>query len=276
MMGQLGWDEVIVYVLSWVIFVAITGTIVLAYKIVMYSVRRALQKRGPAPGFENGIRFITRLVAILAGVGTFVSLSGSLIPVAIPLEVTVVISTAVGTVIALSTTTVVQSFIAGLYIIATRPFKIGDLVRISDVEGIVAEISLNHTKIKRRSGTLHLISNLTILNSRVVTFTEPVPLPASAGPGLARNLKGALARGEVTRYSFTLDMPKENPGRTRRILTETCEAHASRFSSTPRFVTVGFTHKVQVSFIIEAADPETILHEKEQFIQAIYENVFTT
>ena len=122
MISQFTWEGTLSFVISLTVFIAILVILVVLYKIILFMTRRALHQQSHA-SIQNGVKFLVRLVFIIIGFGTFVAFSDSLIPVAIPMEVTLIISTAAGTVIALSTTTVVQNFIAGMYLIATHPYR---------------------------------------------------------------------------------------------------------------------------------------------------------
>ena len=57
------------------------------------------------------------------------------------------LSAIAGAAIGFAATRAVGNFIAGIYLLITRPFKIKDYVRIGDIEGIVEEMSVNYTKI---------------------------------------------------------------------------------------------------------------------------------
>lgn len=52
-----------------------------------------------------------------------------------------------GAAVGLASTQTIGNFIAGLYLLAARPFKVGDYVRLGTIEGVVQEITINYTKI---------------------------------------------------------------------------------------------------------------------------------
>lgn len=57
----------------------------------------------------------------------------------------------------------IGNFIAGLYLLAARPFKVGDYVRVGTVEGVVHEITINFTKILTIGNNVISIMNLQVL-----------------------------------------------------------------------------------------------------------------
>jgi small-conductance mechanosensitive channel len=63
------------------------------------------------------------------------------------------------------------NFIAGLFLLAARPFRVGDYVRIGTVEGIVQEITINYTKVLTIGNNTVSVSNLQILNRDITNYT---------------------------------------------------------------------------------------------------------
>jgi small-conductance mechanosensitive channel len=63
------------------------------------------------------------------------------------------------------------NFLAGLFLLSARPFKVGDYVRIGTVEGIVQEITINYTKVFTPANNTVSISNLQILDRDVTNFS---------------------------------------------------------------------------------------------------------
>ncbi|MCW4039041.1 MAG: mechanosensitive ion channel family protein [Candidatus Bathyarchaeota archaeon] len=59
------------------------------------------------------------------------------------------------------------NFLAGFYIMITRPFEVDDYVKIGAFEGEVKEVNLNYVKIYTPSYTLLEIPNRIVLNSSI-------------------------------------------------------------------------------------------------------------
>ena len=63
------------------------------------------------------------------------------------------------------------NFLAGLFLLAARPFKVGDYVRLGTVEGVVQEVTINYTKVLTIGNNTVSISNLQILDRDVTNYT---------------------------------------------------------------------------------------------------------
>ncbi|MDR0318821.1 MAG: mechanosensitive ion channel family protein, partial [Nitrososphaerota archaeon] len=64
----------------------------------------------------------------------------------------------------------IGNFIAGLYLLAARPFKVGDYVKIGTVEGIAQEVTLNYAKVRTVGNNTVAISNLQILERDITNY----------------------------------------------------------------------------------------------------------
>lgn len=64
----------------------------------------------------------------------------------------------------------VGNFLAGLFLLAAKPFKVGDYVKIGTVEGIVQEITINYAKVLTSANNTVSVSNLQILDRDVTNY----------------------------------------------------------------------------------------------------------
>lgn len=64
----------------------------------------------------------------------------------------------------------IGNFVAGLLLLVSRPYKVGNYVRIGTVEGIVEEITMNYTKVLTSSNSKVSISNLQILDRDITNY----------------------------------------------------------------------------------------------------------
>lgn len=69
----------------------------------------------------------------------------------------------------------IGNFIAGIFLIAARPFKVGNYVRVGNVEGIVSEITINYTKIVTPANNVVSVSNLQMLDRDITNFIYQTP-----------------------------------------------------------------------------------------------------
>jgi small-conductance mechanosensitive channel len=90
--------------------------------------------------------------------------------VGLPYEWLVAFSAVGGAALGFASTKTVGNFIAGLYLLAARPFRVGDYVRIGTVEGIVQEMAINYTKILTIGNNIVSISNLQIMDRDITNY----------------------------------------------------------------------------------------------------------
>jgi hypothetical protein len=112
----------------------------------------------------NTLRVLGRMIiipfCIIAYLNNFPAFQGTLLG----------ISAILGTAIGFASTTTMSNFLSGLYIMATRPFLIGDYIILPDskVEGRVKEITVNYTKITLPTGNIILVSNSKFLGQSII------------------------------------------------------------------------------------------------------------
>ncbi|WP_455141328.1 mechanosensitive ion channel family protein [Candidatus Hodarchaeum mangrovi] len=113
----------------------------------------------------NTLRVLGRMLiiplTIIGFLNNFPAFEGTLLSV----------SAILGAAIGFASTTTVGNFLAGLYIMGTRPFLIGDYIILPDskgVEGRVKEITINYTKITLPTGNTILVSNARFLGQSII------------------------------------------------------------------------------------------------------------
>jgi small-conductance mechanosensitive channel len=116
------------------------------------------------PNAANNLMLTFRIL-ILIGAVLVIGRIGGLQP-----EWLVSISAIGGAALGFASTKTLGNFIAGLFLLAARPFKVGDYVRIGTVEGIVQEITINYTKVLTIGNNTVSISNLQILDRDVTNY----------------------------------------------------------------------------------------------------------
>jgi small-conductance mechanosensitive channel len=99
--------------------------------------KRAKLERNAANNLVLTFRILILISAVLA-----FSRLGGLSP-----EWILSISAIAGAALGFASQKTLGNFLAGLFLLAARPFKVGEYVRIGTVEGIVEEITINYTKV---------------------------------------------------------------------------------------------------------------------------------
>jgi small-conductance mechanosensitive channel len=116
------------------------------------------------PSAANNLMLTFRIL-ILIGAVLIIGRVGGLQP-----EWIVSISAIGGAALGFASTKTLGNFIAGLFLLAARPFRVGDYVRIGTVEGIVQEITINYTKVLTIGNNTVSISNLQILDRDITNY----------------------------------------------------------------------------------------------------------
>jgi small-conductance mechanosensitive channel len=117
------------------------------------------------PSAANNL-VLTFRILILIGAVLAISRIGGLQP-----EWIVSISAIGGAALGFASQKTIGNFIAGLYLLAARPFRVYDYVRIGTVEGIVQEVTLNYTKVLTIGNNMVSVSNLQILDRDITNYT---------------------------------------------------------------------------------------------------------
>ena len=157
---QFHWDKIFpfVMVLVWLI---ITGLI---YLIATTLARRSLKSIGMGIEAASGVVLILRLIFFIIAVTVIVSAFET--SLATILSLGAIFGTALG----LAFSQALGNIVSGLYVVAARPFRVGDYVRIGTVEGVVREITLNYTRVLLADGTHQLVPNNKVVGSEVTNY----------------------------------------------------------------------------------------------------------
>lgn len=88
----------------------------------------------------------------------------------IPSEYLIGTSALLGTAIGFGATKALSNFISGAYVLISGLLRIGDYVKIGNDEGIVSDMTVNYTKIRRSDGATVIFSNADILGKTIVNY----------------------------------------------------------------------------------------------------------
>ena len=109
----------------------------------------------------NVLRMLSNILIYAVGISIILQAWG------LPTEWFLSVSALTGAAVGFASTQTLGNFLAGLYIMITRPFEVDDYVKIGAVEGEVKEITLNYVKIYTPTYTFTEMPNRTVLNSAV-------------------------------------------------------------------------------------------------------------
>ncbi len=158
-----------VYLTSIITSSIIATITAIVYLILRYGLRQLSSSFGLKEYHMRGIFSIVKIglmiIATVLIIFQFSTASGI---------VASVISLSAGTIIGFASINTVGNAISGVLLLLTRPFKIGDRIRISDDDSLVGdviEISLIYTKIKTITNELVSVPNQVLLQKRIVNYS---------------------------------------------------------------------------------------------------------
>lgn len=156
------WNEILVAI------IVVIGAVV-TYFVIRYFLNRTAASLQFEKGQLKGILSITKLVLIVIAITVIIFQFSTLSGVAAG-----AISVAVGTIIGFSSRNTISNAIAGILLLSSRPFKIGDRIRPSsndDLIGDVLEISILYTKLRTIRNELVTVPNQMLLQQQIVNYS---------------------------------------------------------------------------------------------------------
>src|SRR5919106_3644138 len=156
------WDSIILTI------IVIAGTLAVYY-IIKYLIRKSADSLNLDKGELKGIYSITKLVLIVIAITIIIFHFSSLSGIAAS-----AISVAAGTIIGFSSRNTISNAIAGILLLSSRPFKIGDRIRTStndDLIGDMIEITILYTKLRTIRNELIAVPNQMLLQQQIINYS---------------------------------------------------------------------------------------------------------
>ena len=281
------------------VYIAIIIVLILVIdRIIMFVVRRGARKQKVPLEAINGIKIAVRLVTvilIIIALLTFIPGSASYL---------ISISSITGLIIGFASTQVVSQFIAGIYLLFSRPFKVNDLVKINNLDGLIQEIGLNFTTLQKFSGTIVKIPNKTILDTDVLKYTvnltpdilkeigSPVDYESinwdveealngkiskkksnkKAGLGSFKNF---LTNAEIIRYTFEIAVDLDQlPEKVIKAVNEVCEKHKVIYRYQPQFIITYMYWRVHIRMKVYCHNPHIIIKNQSNLIKDLMTAIY--
>jgi small-conductance mechanosensitive channel len=139
--------------------------VLIADRLVRRAISRYSKRLKLEPHVENIFKLTARIVIAAVGMAALLSLFG------VGADWFIGVSALTGAAIGFASTQTVGNFLAGLYIMISRPFMVKDYVKIGDVEGEVREITINYTKIYTPTYNITEIPNRKVLDSTILNYS---------------------------------------------------------------------------------------------------------
>lgn len=156
------WDQILVAI------IVVIGAIA-TYFIIRYFLNRTADSLQLEKGQLKGILTITKLVLIVIAITVIIFQFSTFSGVAAG-----AISVAAGTIIGFSSRNTISNVIAGILLLSSRPFRIGDRIRTSandDLIGDVIEITILYTKLRTIRNELVAVPNQMLLQQQIINYS---------------------------------------------------------------------------------------------------------
>ena len=133
-------------------------------RVITRYLSRVAKRAKLEPDTANNLALTFRIIILIAAVAAISRVGG------FPSEWILSISAVGGAAVGFASQKTLGNFIAGLFLLAAKPFKVGDYVKIGTIEGIAQEITLNYAKILTSGNNTVSISNLQLLDRDVTNY----------------------------------------------------------------------------------------------------------
>jgi small-conductance mechanosensitive channel len=197
-----------------------------------------------------------------------------------------------GTALGLAFSQALGNIVSGLYVLAARPFRVGDYVKIGNIEGIVREITLNYTRVFQADETIQLVPNNQVVGSQVTNYRiEDIPglieeqevdreeaVDENRSRRYIRTIDSAIDRikdlatdEDFYRYTFSLTLHMSfNHKKLMKHFDKVCLKWANIYLTQPTYIIWAKPNAAMTyRFTIVVANPMTIIKKNSQFMKEL-------
>lgn len=273
------WD--ILFTQSFWLFIIFILILIVVERVIAWAARRSVTRLGLPRSAANNVLIVVRIIIIVIAITAAMPLLG----VFIPSELIVALTASFATAIALFISFSLNNVVAGIYILVTRPFAVGDYVRIGGTEGIVEELTINFTRVYGPDKVFVTLPNNRVLGSDITNYrvrellyktTEAEEKKSKAkkekGGLLARRrmekLEKSLKVEKLYRYTFTVNVKgdKYNEDKTISKFEELNDKWKPKFGYKLSYEHWGAgTGDVPFLFAITVEDPYKLVEYRNEF-----------
>ncbi|TFG34783.1 mechanosensitive ion channel [Candidatus Thorarchaeota archaeon] len=281
------WNQILPYLV-----LVITLVILLAaYVVITRLARKSLQNVGMGPEASTGIVIILRLIFFMAAISVIVTAFQTSFATILSL------SAIFGTALGLAFSQALGNIVSGLYVLTARPFRVGDYVKIGNVEGIVREITLNYTRVLLADETTELVPNNKVVSSEVTNYRIDISSyiqiiegeekeemeSKTRGRNYIHHLGDALSRlrqitgiEEAYRYTFDINIHMSyNQKAMMNWFDQVCDKWSTIFATRPTYqVWAKPTAAVTYRFAYIVEDPMIIIRRGSDFLNDLLEKYY--
>lgn len=194
-------------------------------------------------------------------------------------------STVVAAVVGIASASVASNVFGGIYLIITRPFTVGDLIKTQEAIGIVEEIGLNFTKIVQIDRTSVIIPNSSILNASLLNYSTQMRVDNDQ-KGIKKTLESIsvipveLYYDKYTKFrnlvEFQLNViePPIPVSTLKQRLDKICEKFTTVYGIKPSYYFGKYSFRQKVYLVITAPNAYTIFNSWPYLMESITETVY--
>jgi hypothetical protein len=196
-------------------------------------------------------------------------------------------SAILATVIGFASTSIATNLYGGLYLIITRPFRVGDLIQAQEAVGIVKEIGLTFTRIVQLDKTIVIIPNSNLLNVSLLNYSIQSPSHQKTQEGVFTALDAIkIISSELyfdSRYiklrrliqlQLNAVTPPISLTEVNKRLTSVCKKFTPIFGYEPTYYFGKSDYRQNTYLLITAPDAYTIFNTWPYLMESIMETVF--
>ena len=231
----------------------------------------------------NGINYVIRIIGAFIILFVFLSYFG-LIDSSATLNLTTIFSTAIG----FSSAIAIGNFVAGLYLLASRPYQVGDYLQIGNLEGFVTEIGLNYTKIQdSTTNVITRVPNKVAMNEDLLIYKMVVDKQKkdkkveekgqeTQENKKKRDLQIFRFNGEkLVKYTMFFEVEYNiPPNLLYEALDDFCARWSEKFDAAPKYHvhTMGF--RVKIRLVIACNDMNVIQDNTANIFEDLWMNIY--
>ncbi len=287
------WDILLTPAFWW--FIILVIALMVAERLIFLVARRTVIKlnlpRTAANTVMIGVRIIILVIIITAALPLF--------GVVIPSELLVALTASLSTAVALFISFSLQNVVAGFYILVSRPFSVGDYVKIGANEGIVDEITINYTRLYGPDKVFVTLANQRVLLNDITNYRVREPLhtlpvkskkkepsrgeksmPQKEKQGRLKSIFSGKKLDELKRikmkilyrYTFTVSVRRDyyDEEKTEKKFEEICSSWEPKFGYKPTYQLWGASGgDVPYLFAITVDDPIKLIENRNDFYKDI-------
>ncbi len=285
----------------WIKILVFLGVLVAVW-FIGFMIKRYIKRVGEKVGSEvnNGLMLGISIVQALVII-VLTTIIFDIDPAAI-----LGMSALFGTGIGFAMSVVIGNTVAGFYLIAVRPFGIGDLIQVKGTEGIVMEIGLNYSKLLALDESVIIIPNKSLLDANLINCSIQIKdLEENAERGFELGfqtlkkdildmqeksskskklrdemMKEIIGGKEIVRFPFTVqlklniispDIPLATVNRRMKNLNTRWD---KKLGYKPRYFFNKYIFRQDMRVVIVVDNPHQILDVQPQYLEDLYVTVF--